>query len=183
MANRRFTLLDSMILVASLTVGLWMARMLIMGSTALSPGSPKANWYYGASYLVLLGISLGLAAVRLRTPRPTLRRLSRQPGSLAVLAVTFNVALGTAGAALSWVRVWGSFPSPRGYANWIHTWLMSIGGPWHVGFVVALAWTIGGLQGMRWTHPDWVERAGRTSGVLWIMYWQYGVWIWLWPFR
>jgi hypothetical protein len=183
MAARRFTLLDAMLLVVAAAFGAWLARLLLISDEIVIAWPTRATWvdWFGASYLVLLGVTLGGAAVRLRPPRPPLRRLARQPGFLAGLAVTANIALGTALTALNWYNTrWIPGRTAAQALSWLHGYLLSIGGPWNVAFAVSLAWIIGGIQGFRWGQADWVERAGRWLGVLWLLYWLFvlGLSVW-----
>ncbi len=175
MAKRSFVLADAIILIAAAAIGFWLARMLIISAAVVIPASRNEVWraWVGASYLFALGMSLGVAVVRLRPPRPPLRRLARQPGFLAGVAVASIVTLGTGFTILDWFLVWGQMPpGEAGVSKWLlYGYLLSIGDPWNVGFAVSLAWIIGGLQGFRWAKPDWVERIGRLLGASWILYW------------
>lgn len=172
MARRTFTLLDAMFLVAAAGLGLYLARMLISNVPVVTPGPVRKAWinWLGASYLFLLGISLGVAVIRVRQPRPPIRSLARQPGFLAEVAVISIVTLGTALSVLDRVAFRGWQGEPF-VSRWLYSYLISIGGPWNVGFAVLLAWVIGGLQGFRWGRADWVEWVGRLLGVLWLLFW------------
>ncbi len=175
MARRSFTLSDAMILIAAAGIGFWLARMLVDSDAVVVPASPRDAWraWVGASYLLLLGLTLGVAAVRLRSPGPAdAQAPARQPRFLAGVAAASIVALGTALAALDWFTFWGRMPSSQAVvSNWLHGYLLSVGGPWNVGFAVGLSWIIGGLQRFRWRRPDWVEWAGRLLGALWVLFW------------
>jgi hypothetical protein len=163
-----------MLLIAAAAIGFWLARMLVISDAAIIPGSKREAWraLVGASYLLILGMTLGIAIVRLRSPRPPIRNLARQPGFLAGVAVASIVVLGTGLSILDWFTFWGRLQTSEAVvSSWLHGFLLSIGGPWNVGFAVSLAWIIGGLQGFRWRQPDWVEWAGRFVGVLSILYW------------
>ncbi len=174
MATRRFTLLDAMVLIAAIGVGVWMGRLLMMSNPFVtSPATPNL-WkiWIGASYLVLLGVSLGLAVVRVFPPRPPLRRVARQPGALAMLAVVAIVAVGTVCSAIDWYVFWEPIgPAHVVIYNWLYTYLFSIGGPWNVAFAVSLAWIMGGVQGFRWRRADWIEYASRAVGAVWVSAW------------
>lgn len=174
MAKRPVLLGDAILLIAATAVGFWSARMLVESDAAIIPASKREAWraWVGASYLVLLGVSLGVATLRLRPPRPPIRRLARQPGFLAGIAVVSVVALATVLSVLDWFTFWSPMlPAGAVVSNWLHGYLLSASGPWNVGFAIALAWMIGGLQGFRWARPDWVEWAGRLLGASWVLYW------------
>jgi hypothetical protein len=174
MAAKRFTIFDAMVLMCATSIGFWLARLrlLIDADMPLGPGQEAWMPWCGASYLVLLAITMGFAGISLLPPRPPLRRLARQPGFLTGLAVAANLVLWTALNAVDWLFPRGQIPmSPGYYLIRFRVYLLSIGGPWNVGFAVALAWTIGGIQGLRWSRADWVERAGRWMGVAWLLYW------------
>ena len=86
--------------------------------------------------------------MRVRRPRPPIRALLRQPGTVAGLAVTFGLIL---------------------VAGWMHFLFFGrlIDGtvtPIAVGGTVALAWTCLALV-RRWeAEPSWVDRMGRLLG-------------------
>jgi hypothetical protein len=174
MAARRFTILDAMILVAATALGFWLARSKILHDAAVSPRTGRYPWqtWSAASFLVIEGVTLGVVAIRLLPPRPPLRRLARQPGFLAVFTVAMNLAAGTAVVARDWLNVPNSGP---GLLEWLGMYLHFPGVYLSVAFAVTLAWAIGGLQGLRWTRPDWIERAGRWLGIAWLIYWLFAL--------
>jgi hypothetical protein len=96
---RKFSILDAMILVAASALGLALIRFLYATGRYLSMGRP---WYaFVAQYTVeatvpfLITWTLAFLVLRLRQPRPRLRRLLRQPGMVAcgaaVVAIAFEV--------------------------------------------------------------------------------------------
>lgn len=173
MPKRSFTLLDVILLVAGAGIGSWFARMLIVSELVVNPAPGRYAWatWIGASNLLMLGISLGIAGVRIRQPRPPIRRLGRQPGFLAEVAVVSIVVLGTGLSVLDRMVFSGQIGDETLVSHLLFGYLISIGGPWNVGFAVILAWVIGGLQGFRCGRADWVEWAGRFLGVLWLVLW------------
>jgi hypothetical protein len=102
----------------------------------------------------------GLLVLRLRRPRPGLRRLSRQPGAVACAAATAAMALGgvVVGARLLFVEaalnsdmrmIWS------GFQVWISPAVMA-------------AWAAL-ILGRRWRgERSWIDRAGRLCGFYWI---------------
>jgi hypothetical protein len=106
-------------------------------------------WYgVQAAELLILIMTTVFLLMRVRRPRPSIRALIRQPGTVAGLAVTFGLIL---------------------VAGWMH--LLFFGrlidgtvAPIAVGGTVALAWTCLALA-RRWeAEPSWVDRMGRLLG-------------------
>jgi hypothetical protein len=119
-------------------------------------------------------VSLGMVALlflRLRRPRPGLRRVSRQPGAVACAAGTAAVV---AGGVIVLSRHLFSNGNPLGM---ISTWP-----PWHelyewpmvearISAAVVAAWTALGLSGRWRSEPSWIDRAGRVMGAYWVCLW------------
>jgi hypothetical protein len=108
-------------------------------------------WYsVQASELLILVMTPVFLLMRVRRPRPPIRALLRQPGTIAGLAVTLG---------LIWVT------------GWLHRLFFGrlIDGtvtPIAVGGTVALAWA-GLALGRRWeAEPSWVDRMGRLLGAM-----------------
>ncbi len=106
-------------------------------------------WYgVQASEVLILVMTPVFLLMRARRPRPPIRALLRQPGTVAGLAVPLG---------LIWV------------AGWLHLLFFGriIDGtvtPIAVGGTVALAWACLAL-GRRWeAEPSWVDRTGRLLG-------------------
>ena len=88
--------------------------------------------------------------MRVRRPRPPLRALLRQPGTVAGLAVTLG---------LIWVTGWLHLLF---FGRLIDGTVTAIA----VGGTVALAWACLAL-GWRWeAEPSWVDRMGRLLGTM-----------------
>jgi hypothetical protein len=118
----------------------------------------------------LAGLSIAVLGLRLRRPRPGLRRLARQPGFVACTAAA--IVLGIRMANLASVAGVITLDSP-GSSFWgeifddgMRDSLGSI--PSDVGCAVAVAWTIQGLGGRWRPEPSWIDRTGRVLGALWI---------------
>jgi amino acid transporter len=185
--RRRFTLLDGMILVAAPAVGLGVLR----GAGPLSdwmelPGAILANWAWDRNLIdqlvgeLLLFVmpsavttSLAVLAIRLRRPRPSWRRLARQPGLVAGLALVaawvvaglFTVVHLASDNNVFGTPVGGVVTNNPGY--WLQV-FASVGSALG-GFAVAIAW--GTLALVRRWRPEagWVDRLGRLVGVGWIV--------------
>src|SRR4051794_6753460 len=99
--RRTFTLLDAMILVAATAIGLAVARYISDAPVALSEvefgGGRIYAWFRNAMrWLTCIALmwSLFLLPIRLRQPRPTFRRLMRQPSTRACCTIALSIALG-----------------------------------------------------------------------------------------
>jgi hypothetical protein len=108
--------------------------------------------------------TLALIPIRLVGPRPRLRRLARQPGMTAICA---------AGAAFAVVGPFGLIEvfADQGAPSLICVSLYwtPLFVPMFVGWAVLVSWmTL--LIGRRWrAERSWVDRAGRATGVFWIL--------------
>jgi len=174
---RRLTILDGAVLVAATGLALAIAR-----------GAVGAARTTGEAALVLIPALLTCAtaavlALRLRRPRPDLRRLTRQPGAVAVLAASAALAVGAlpiaAAAIVRLVRmsqaspavVLGAVSVPvSGFEPGWATWLT---GPlFHltrlVGVAVLGAWIVLALSGRRRPEASWIDALGRLLGAFWI---------------
>ena len=104
-ADRKFTLLDAVILLAATAIGLAGVReyfdMLFTQSFRL----PSGGWTPGAIlghiprvleilFPLLVAWTPAVLVLRLRRPRPVLRRLFLQPGASACGAITLALVLG-----------------------------------------------------------------------------------------
>ncbi len=94
--RRQFTLVDAMVLVAAVGVSLVEVRRILRDDWYLSYGSWSWEHARALSYplneavaVIALGLSYALCILRLRQPRPSLRRIIRQPGTAACASVVF----------------------------------------------------------------------------------------------
>jgi hypothetical protein len=183
MKPRPFGLIDAMLLVAAVAVGLWVNRTEGLGFESL---------WYGDSYgriqdvlsLVLphvAAMTMALVAIRMRRPRPPLRRLFRSPGA---------VACAVASAAIVLIACWSASVTAVGrgitYSQYVE-WLPNNGGhgkgagvphPFsgrllivygdEVGFAVVGAWLMFLLAGRWRPERTWMDRAGRALGWIWL---------------
>lgn len=165
--RRRFQLIDGMILVAATALGfayvhsnratwyLW--YMTQPGSHAFNAGK-----WMGIGLLfaipVTLTWTLALLAIRLRTPRPPLRRLTRQPGFVACLAAVLSLAL-------SCLTLIPSLVSAKVRPNAAEYFLLNFTA--EPAFAVFGVWLALALSG-RWRgEPGWVDRTGVFLGLSW----------------
>jgi hypothetical protein len=176
LAARRFGLLDAMILLAGLSLSLALGgHLLVLFADSLARFCRAAldrhtslldNWpafwraahddlrntlWYAFQFLLglLFGMTPAFFVVRLRRPRPPLRALVRQPGTVAALAILFG---------LFWVlgSIHYLFPDQ----------LDAITAPGiAVGSTVAAAWCVLALSRGWESERGWIDRTGRLLGV------------------
>jgi hypothetical protein len=184
MQSRSFDLADAMILVVAAGAALCVNR-------ADWQGVPFGEWrpdaYDSIKYLVSLflphavAMTAALLAIRMRRPRPALRRLARQPGVVAceVALVVVLVVACWAACAMAAGRVidfWlfierppGSNRTGRGFGVWgVFTGRLLTGYGDRMGFGVAGAWLSLLLFGRWRPERTWIDRLCRAMGWLWL---------------
>lgn len=183
-AHRRFNVSDAMVLVAASAIGVfhlpdyWLTWI----------GSPldARQWSFSGllsiGHILLPGASpclamwtLALLPLRLRRPRPRLRRLLRQPGMAALGSSSFVIVL----ALIIQVSALASTGLLRSLDLRSVMNMLSFSLPLMVGSSVAAAWLNLGLSGRWRPEPSWIDRAGRLVGVLWLGFLPFSVWIWV----
>jgi hypothetical protein len=164
--SRDMSLLDVMILVAAAAVGCSFVGVSQVRSVIDQGYNLKYYYNYGvafgsAVYPVWLCLTFAALAIRLRPPRPRLRRLARQPGLVASLSVTLAapillVVFLLGASKLGW-RL--GDPIPANYFGRL---------PFQLSCMVFGAWIAQALNG-RW-HPEAsaIDRFGRLLGLGWI---------------
>lgn len=201
---RRFSILDGMILVAIAAMSLWIWKASDEYHGPLFypwiPWEQEDSWtremqvpyldnmtdfITQAAAPFLMPASFGLWVIRLRRPRPILRRIGRQPGfaatSAVVLIVTLDVAgrlFASTGFAFSHLRFiivdlhlvsWFSMlrSTVTAVLSWIQTCL------WYVypllGAAVAASWAVMALGRCWRAERGWIDRSGIVLGCLWII--------------
>lgn len=178
--GRRFTLFDAMVLVAASAVAFVIVRPLFVG-----PLQPYSGWTRYVAFAIggLVTWTPTALALRLRRPRPALRRLSRQPGFAAGVAATAVLMLGLLtvgllalvrvarqGMAARMGRGGGPLPGVMGRTPDPSWWL---GVVLHFGVLVGPAvigaWLLLAVSGRRRPTRDWLDLLGRALGTLWIV--------------
>ena len=176
---RRLTIVDGMILVAASAVGIWVGRYgLFMWVYVLFKGfnaevwaeNPFGlAWSWGSLYLkhsqtIVSIFTFTVLLLRLLPPRPSVRRLARQPGFVACLVGSVSICVG---GVLN-LAVIGANPAPGFEAQvYAQFFLMpQMGSP---GLTILACWLVSRLGG--WWRPErtWVDRSGRILGVYWIV--------------
>ncbi|MGO9914164.1 MAG: hypothetical protein ACLQIB_05540 [Isosphaeraceae bacterium] len=100
-----------------------------------------------------------LLLLRLRRPRPRIRRALFEPGATACVAATVVIAVQAA---------WISALLAAG-SRIIHLSTVFEGYAQQVSFGVLAAWTVLAVSGRWRNEPTWIDRAGRVMGVTWIL--------------
>ena len=159
---RRFTLADSLILIAAIGIGLGMAKIGQSGYLGAVPGvsPPFIAQVYSSLCWSGLTLVIALLPLRLLPPRPPMRRVRRQPGFIASVTSAFYLA--DLVVSFSFMRLarpspWGVF----GYLYWIAT-------P-TVGSVILLGWFVLAVSGRWQAERSWIDRFGRALGIGWII--------------
>jgi hypothetical protein len=111
--------------------------------------------------------TLAMIPIRLRGPRPRLRRLARQPGMMAScaagVAIAFITLIVVAVRLVLYVR-----GNDEQLDLGLMEMLLLVFVPMSIGSAVTVAW-VGLLFGRRWrAEPGWVDRLGRALGIFWI---------------
>jgi hypothetical protein len=169
---RKFGLLDAMILVFGLALGSGCTRIFLefdsylhvhpdaSFSDVLEERFARAECYLNLLILWLASLSAATLAIRLRRPRPSLRRLARQPGLVACAAA---IAVGTLLGVFEATAY--SIEGFLGLAN-LYENLISIFR--YNGISVCIGWLVLAVCGAWRPERSWIDRLGRGLGVLWI---------------
>jgi hypothetical protein len=113
-------------------------------------------------------ITMALLFLRLLQPRPSVRRLARQPGFVACLTASLVLFVG---GSMTFSGVSRNINLPwRGlHFSDYFPYLFQPFERAEVGFAVAASWLVL-IVGRRWRpEPSWIDRCGRAVGAYWIM--------------
>jgi hypothetical protein len=172
---RVFTLVDAMILVASVAVGFAMVRGWVelrsrlpqLDSGPLPPRLLDIRDGFTAARMVLLSVTLAVIPLGLRTPKPPQGGRWGRPGMVVPIAVAL--------ATLACLLDEGVFPfvigfyylyaSPEQRLFQVATGAVSIS---RAATAVGLAWLALALAGRWEPEISWVGRFGRALGFIWI---------------
>jgi hypothetical protein len=181
------TLLDATLLVGSAAIGFGLFEIVHRGLFQgwiwiMDHGLPDPNSWTALSAIVtcsdvavfLIPVvapwTVLLILLRLRPPRPSWKRIWRQPGMAACLAAIVGWLWSALAVLLAFdiVYVTRPFRTYHPPFEWVQTWL-SDEVFMYVGLAVAAAWTVIVASG-RWTRPvDWIDWLGRIVGAIWIV--------------
>jgi hypothetical protein len=163
---RRITLADALVLIAAVAVGLGIARLEIewYGHQALASGAESiVQQVFMSLRWAGLVVMVALIPLRLRRPRPPVRRVRRQPGFIACFAVVLGMAWFGLFCASILLKRSSMLPSVSLNILW---WISS---PSSVGAEIATAWVILAVSGRCRPEPSWIDRSGRILGIAWII--------------
>jgi hypothetical protein len=168
---RRLTLADLAIVIAG-TAGalllLRMAQQAQVSSPVLFATTPIHRAYYSTAPFLLCG-AVSLIIARLLRPRPSLRRVFWQPGTIACTVFLFWYAVYW---AILVVTKWRLLKlGPQTTLNFTPfdirlTLSMSLLG----GFLLATSWATLAVSGRWRPEPSWIDRSGRVLGVVLILF-------------
>jgi hypothetical protein len=124
---------------------------------------------------LLVPLTLILIPIRLIAPRPPRRSLSLYPGTAAcgaVLITLILVGLSLLGEYISYVRLrgntWRDFVEEQPFGAFVYLKVASEVAPAASGAILSV-WAVLLLSRRARPARDWVERAGRVVGVLWLI--------------
>ena len=109
-------------------------------------------------------------ALRLRRPRPPIRRIARQPGASACFAaVTYGLSFDL-DVVIHQTILW-RWPGPRPHeSRSIEQWIWFLTEPPSAcfTFMIPIIWSILALGRCWHPEPGWIDRSGRLLGLAWI---------------
>jgi hypothetical protein len=158
---RPFTLFDGMIVIGVAAVGFATYR----GS--LEYGNDWYQWVEMCVEAFLLLATWLVVIFRFRRPRPSLRRMARQPGAVACFAIV-AMHVSQMGEDQAYRLIYGNFRIIPGIGSLI--WIFLSGFEVVLSAVVPICWALL-LAGRRWRpEPGWIDSLGRWIGWAWIVW-------------
>jgi hypothetical protein len=175
---RKCTLFDTMIMVAAAAISLWLSKshydQLIRADAyqfagTLIPWSGRwllaySEWLKGWGFCWLVPCSWAFLVIRLRPPRPGLRRLLQQPGMAAIAQVGLFMAITGALCAARKVLLPASGTS---YYLGYRLEALTVQG----GLMALSAWLVLALSGRCRRESGWIDHTGTVLGICWIGAW------------
>ncbi len=164
MERRHFTLFDAMVLVAATAIGLAITRAFLQALPTFVGKASLSRYQVAGASPCLATWSLALLVLAVRPPRPSYRRLARQPGIAACHASALGIA---ATVLLSLLDTTLPRMSVKGWPLFLVNlsfWSSPLIAP-----MISGAWlsmTLGG----RWPpERNWIGILGRCLGGCWIV--------------
>lgn len=172
--DRPFSLFDQLVLLAPLAVGIEITRSMLGEELTSYQSLLHLGWFdtvldwipvvfFGMLPRYAAVLMPALLIIRLRRPRPPLRKLFRQPGAAASAAGTAALAIGGMILLAGWLCNSGHYV-PGG----THAWRLIL---LRVPVAVLAAWGLLAISGRWRPEPTWIDRAGRLVGGFWITLW------------
>jgi hypothetical protein len=182
--SRSFGITDAMIVIAAVAVALSANRM----DRQVAYHNWRADKYEFVTDLLILvlphacAMTAALVAIRMRRHRSTLRRLARQPGSLAcivagtalLVVVCWVVFVTATGRHISFFQEVSRLPNGGGRGRggkimqlW-SAWVLTVFGD-RIGFAVAGAWLYLLLFGLWRPERTWIDRLCCAMGWIWLV--------------
>ena len=175
-ACRKFTVSDALILVGAVALAFAVMRTDYLWPDFSEKLVAYSDYLNNIHHLIffmfpgLVSLSVAILILRLRKPRPVLRRLTRQPGWVACTVTVIVLGIRTANlSSVAGVLILDL----KGNSFW--GWFLDVAMaddiklvPSDIGCAVAAAWTIQKIGGRWRLEPCWIDRAGRVLGTLWI---------------
>lgn len=159
--DRKFGLLDGMMLICATALGMGLLRILLsdVPSDAIELGTIADAVEIASIFGVpILGVwSLAFVVIRLRRPRPAFRQLMREPGFVATSIATILFLASTAIAA------------ELHFIGAAETEFVVFLSPLQVGPSIAITWCFYWRAGWCRRGRGWIDRAGRLLGWVWIV--------------
>ena len=176
---RRFTLFEGMVLIAATAVGIACSRAmwLALGISTTWPDT-WAAWLefaaivFGTTWPILAVWTVAILFLRLLKPRPRWRRLTRQPGLIACLAVTTTLAFLVSvvvGISVVDVIIMGFKRINLSALLNEFAELLIFVTPILIQIGVLCAWTTLAVTGRWRSERSWIDGAGRLIGVAWFV--------------
>jgi hypothetical protein len=177
-----------MVLIAATAGALVLMRPLLEEMRPLGVHSPGDALRLGLTVSVILEpmaltLTLAVGLLRLREPRPRLRRVFRQPGMAACMAVlsfifinifmfiSYHIIMDidpkfyNSGHYLNLYDD-GGWILLLSFTGWAGGWILLLS---FTGWAVSAAWIVLRLAGAWRAEPGWIDRTGRALGIYWIL--------------
>jgi hypothetical protein len=169
-ASRKFGILDGMAAVAAVAIGITFVRATAPDIRSFwlppyaeySPGTRNSNVAYGLlsyTFPFLAAWTPALLFLRLRQPRPCLKHVLKQPGTVACVAATIAMSV-----ELLFLLPMLVFGSPFVQVEGLFVWFAP-----EVSFAIIGGWLALALAGRVRTEPGWIDLAGRITGAVWLV--------------
>lgn len=170
---RRFTISDFMILIVIFAVWFFYIRWFFESNRYIvRPRHRMYANYWGVFLSLLFWSSVALLILRMRKPRASVLRISRQPGFAACVAVvvcflTHNLVYGVnALVTLSRLPDRGTMPRLQNITRNMIDGALST---YEVASGIMLLWFYLAVSGRWRAEPSWIDRSGRLVGILWLI--------------